>query len=83
MKEHVDAAELQRTTGSSAEAVGRLSFGEALTRYRKQLASSHIPQTPQAYREAGLGLVFSSSDDVEGLNFASQLCRAWREGGCV
>jgi hypothetical protein len=33
MKEHVDAAERQRTTGNTAEAVGKMTVGEAVATY--------------------------------------------------
>src|SRR4051812_43775912 len=52
MKEHVEAAERQRAAGNVAEAVGRLSFGEALARYRKQLAGSEVRPNTKAYRQA-------------------------------
>lgn len=68
MKEHVDAAERQRTTGNSVEAVGKLTFGEAIKTYREQLASADIRPNTKAYREAGLKLVLRSWEEVESLN---------------
>ena len=68
MKEYVDAAERQRTTGSSVEAVGKLTFGEAIKNYRGQLENADIRPNTKAYREAGLKLVLRSWDGVESLN---------------
>jgi integrase len=68
MKEHVDAAERQRTTGNSVEAVGKLTFGEAIRTYREKLAAADIRPNIKAYREAGLKLVIRSWEGVELLN---------------
>ena len=68
MKEHVDAAERQRTTGNSVEAVGKLTFGEAMQTYRDQLAAADIRPNTKAYREAGLKLVLRSWEGVEAIN---------------
>src|SRR5437764_1480418 len=50
MKEHVDAAERHRTTGQAADAIGRLDFGEAMSRYRARLAEASIRPNTKAYR---------------------------------
>ncbi len=68
MKEHVDAAERQRTTGNSVEAVGKLTFGEAIATYREQLGRAEIRPNTKAFREAGLKLVLKSWEGVEALN---------------
>jgi integrase len=68
MKEHVEAAERQRTTGNSVDAVGKLTFGEAIKTYRDQLAGADIRPNTKAYREAGLKLVLRSWEGVESLN---------------
>jgi integrase len=68
MKEHVDAAERQRTAGNSVDAVGKLTFGEAIKTYREQLATADIRPNTKAYREAGLKLVLRSWEGVESLN---------------
>lgn len=68
MKEHVDAAERQRTTGDSVVAVGKLTFGEAMQTYRDQLARADIRPNTKVYRESGLKLVLRSWDGVESLN---------------
>ena len=47
MKEHV-------------EAVGKLTFGEAIHSYRERLAASDVRPNTKAYREAGLKLVLRS-----------------------
>jgi integrase len=80
MKEHVEAAERQRTTGNSAEAVGRLTFGEAMATYRERLAVADIRPNTKAYREAGLKLVVRSWEDVESLNvrrITSKMVEEW------
>ena len=80
MKDHVDAAERQRTTGNSSEAVGRLSFGEAITTYREQLQEAAIRPNTKAFREAGLKLVLRSWENVEGLNvrrITSKMVEDW------
>jgi integrase len=80
MKEHVDAAERQRTTGNSAEAVGSLSFGEAMAHYREHLAVADIRPNTKGYREAGLKLVLRSWPGVEGLNvrrITSKMVEEW------
>jgi DNA-directed RNA polymerase specialized sigma24 family protein len=53
MKDYVDAAERQRTTGNTSEAIGRLTFSEAITTYREQLQEAAIRPNTKAYREAG------------------------------
>ncbi len=68
MKEHVEAAERQRTTGNVSKAVGRLTFGEAMSRYREQLAGSEVRPNTKAYREAGVKLVLRTWPDVERIN---------------
>jgi integrase len=68
MKEHVEAAERQRASGSVSEAVGRLTFGEALGRYREELAASEVRPNTKAYREAGVKLVLRTWPDVESIN---------------
>ena len=40
LKEHVDAAERQRTTGNAAEVAGKLTFAEAMGD-REQLAAAY------------------------------------------
>lgn len=80
MREHMDAAERQRTTGNSAEAVGRLNFGEAMAMYRKYLVTADIRPNTKAYREAGLKLVVRSWEGVEGLNvrrITSKMVEEW------
>jgi hypothetical protein len=80
MKDHVDPAERQRTTGNSSEAVGRLSFGEAITTYREQLQEAAIRPNTKAFREAGLKLVLRSWENVEGLNvrrITSKMVEEW------
>jgi len=49
MKDHVDAAERQRTTGNTSEAVGRLTFGEAIMTYREQLQEVAIRPNTKAF----------------------------------
>ena len=71
MKEHVEAVERHRTTGNSVEAVeavGKLTFGEAIHSYREQLAASDVRPNTKAYREAGVKLVLRSWGGVEALN---------------
>ena len=80
MKDHVDAAERQRTTGNTSEAVGRLTFGEAITTYREQLQEAAIRPNTKAYREAGLKLVLRSWENVEALNvrrITSKMVEEW------
>ena len=68
MKEHVEAVERHRTTGNSVEAVGKLTFGEAIHSYRQQLAASDVRPNTKAYRESGLKLVLRSWEGVEAIN---------------
>lgn len=68
MKEHVDAAERQRTTGNSVEAVGKLTFAQAMQTYRDQLARADIRPNTKAYREAGLKLVIRTWEGIEAVN---------------
>lgn len=68
MKEHVDAAERQRTTGDSVAVVGKLTFAEAMKTYREQLARADIRPNTKVYRESGLKLVLRSWEGVETLN---------------
>jgi integrase len=68
MKEHVDAAPRQQTTGATAEPVGRLTFGSAMKTYRGELAAADLRPNTRAYREAGLKLVLRSWGDIEGLS---------------
>ena len=80
MKDHVDAAERQRTTGNTSDAIGRLTFGEAITTYREQLQEAAIRPNTKAYREAGLKLVLRSSENVEALNvrrITSKMVEEW------
>ena len=80
MKDHVDAAERQRTTGNTSEAVGRLTFGEAITTYREQLQEAAVRPNTKAYREAGLKLVLRSWENVEALNvrrITSKMVEEW------
>jgi integrase len=80
MKEHVDAAERQRTTGNSVEAVGKLTFGEAIKTYREHLAGADIRPNTKEYREAGLKLVLRSWQGVESLNvrrITSKMVEEW------
>jgi hypothetical protein len=79
MKDHVDAAERQRTGGSTPEAVG-LTFGEAITTCREQLQEAAIRPNTKAYREAGLKLVLRSWENVEALNvrrITSKMVEEW------
>jgi hypothetical protein len=76
----LDAAERQRTTGNSSEAVGRLTFGEAVTTYREQLQEAAIRPNTKAFREAGLKLVLRSWKNVEALNvrrITSKMVEEW------
>ena len=68
MKEHVDAAERQKTAGLPADAAGRLTFGKAMQDYRVRLAVADMRPNTKAYCEAGLKLVLKSWDGVEILN---------------
>jgi integrase len=80
MKEHVDAAERQRTAGNSVEAIGKLTFREAIETYREQLANADIRPNTKAYREAGLKLVLRSWEEVESLNVrrvTSKMVEEW------
>ena len=80
MKDHVDAAERQRTTGNTSEAVGRLTFGEAIATYREQLQEAAIRPNTKAFREAGLKLVLRSWENVETLNvrrITSKMVEEW------
>jgi integrase len=80
MKEHVDAAERQRTTGNTAEAVGKMTFDEAVATYREQLKVTAIRPNTKAYREAGLKLVLRTWKDVEALNvrrITSKMVEDW------
>lgn len=80
MKEHVDAAERQRNTGHATEVVGKLTFGDAISTYREQLAEANIRPNTKAYREAGLKLVLRSWDGVEALNvrrITSKMVEDW------
>ena len=65
MKEHVEAVERHRTTGNSVEAVGNLTFGEAIQSYRQQLAASDVRPNTKAYRKAGLKLLLRSCNGVQ------------------
>lgn len=80
MREHVDAAERQRITGKTAEAVGKMTFGEAVATYREQLKVAVIRPNTKAYREAGLKLVLRTWKDVEALNvrrITSKMVEDW------
>ena len=80
MKDHVDAAERQRTTGNTSEAVGRLTFGEAIATYREQLQEAAIRPNTKAFREAGLKLVLRSWENVETLN-VRRITSKWSKNG--
>ena len=60
MKEHLDAAEHQKSAGESAPAMGKLTFGEVTETYRQQLQASDVRPNTKAYRNAGIKLVFKS-----------------------
>lgn len=80
MKEHTDSAERERTTGNSAEAVGRLTFGEALISYKSELAVSDVRPNTKAFREAGVKLVLRSWENIESLNvrrITSRMIEDW------
>lgn len=67
MKEHIDAAERQRTAGETLVA-GTLTFGQALEKYREQLKVADVRPNTKAYREAGVKLVLRTWDGIEKLN---------------
>ena len=67
-------------TGNTSEAVGRLTFGEAITTCREQLQDAPIQPNTKAYRETGLKLVLRSWEDVEALNvrlITSKMVEDW------
>ena len=68
MREHLDAAERHRSAGNSANAVGRLTFNEAMAAYKNNLATADIHPNTKAYCEAGLKLVLRSWEGIEALN---------------
>jgi hypothetical protein len=71
VKEHVEAAEWQRTTGNTAGAVGKMTFGEAVATYREQLKVVAIRLNTKAYREAGMKLALRTWKDVEALKLSA------------
>ena len=68
MKEHLDAAERQKSTGESVPAMGKLTFGEVTETYRQQLQTSDVRPNTKAYRDAGIKLVFKSWEGIVDLN---------------
>ncbi len=83
MKEHLDAAERQKSTGESIPAAGRLTFGEVTETYRQQLQASEVRPNTKAYRDAGIKLVFKSWEGVADLNvrrITSKTVEDWLRG---
>jgi integrase len=68
MKEHVGAAERHRANGDASEAVGKLTFADAATLYRNEIARSDVRPNTKAYRDAGLRLVSRTWEEVQTLN---------------
>lgn len=68
MKEHLDAAERQKSGGESVPATGKLTFGEVTETYRQQLQASDVRPNTKAYRDAGIKLVFKSWEGIADLN---------------
>ena len=60
IKEHLDAAEPQKSPGEAVPAMGTLTFGEVTEAYRQQLQASEVRPNTTAYRDAGIELVFKS-----------------------
>ncbi len=69
MREHLDAAERQRLTGTAAsEATGNLAFGQALKEYQEPLKTAGIRPNTKAFRQAGIKLVLRSWPEIEEIN---------------
>lgn len=69
MREHVDAAERQRLTGTaSSVASGSLSFGRALKEYQVRLKTADVRPNTKSFREAGIKLVLRSWAEIEEIN---------------
>ena len=50
MKEHLDAAERQKSAGELVPAMGKLTFGEVMETYRQQLQASGVRPNSKASR---------------------------------
>ena len=80
MKEHLDAAERQRTMGVGTGGGGTPGFGAAIEIYRRRLHSSDLRPNTKAYREAGLKLLLRSWKKIEDLNvrrITSSMVERW------
>jgi len=81
MRDHLDAAERQRLTGTAAsEATGSLTFRRALKEYQERLKTADIRPNTKAFREAGIKLVARNWPQVEEINvrrIASRSVENW------
>jgi integrase len=80
MKEHVGAAERQRTAGTLAEPTGRMEFAKAVAAYRQKLADSTVRPNTKSYREAGLKLLLKSWPEIESVSvrrITSKMVETW------
>ena len=75
MNEHLDAAERQKSSGEAVPAMGKVT-----EIYRQQLQASDVRPNTQAYRDAGIKLVFKSWEGIAELNvrrITSRIVEDW------
>jgi len=79
IQEHLDANERRKVSGEAQRDVGRLTFGDALTRYREHLGFEGIRPKTREFREAGIKLVLRSWPGIEEVNTRKITARAVEE----
>jgi len=71
--------ELRKVSGEAQSAVGRLTFGDALTLYREHLEFEGIRPKTREFREAGIKLALRSWPGIEEVNTRKITARAVEE----
>jgi integrase len=68
MREFVDAAQRLQSAGPQATPVDKLSFGQALETYRREIEVSPVQPNTKRYRLAGIKTVLRSWEGIEQMN---------------
>lgn len=80
MREHLEAAERQKSTGVAAETSERFRFKDGIALYRRELAATPLRPKSKEYRESGLKLLLRTWDGIEELpvrKITSKMVEEW------
>lgn len=76
MREHLEAAEREKSAKDAPDVSGHLTFGQATETYLSRLEKSSVRPNTRAFREAGLKLVLRTWDDIVEMNVTRITSRA-------